>query len=151
MTMLFTRRKAPMAIISNPLRSTRKSAQIDGRLRDQPPYGGKRGNALLKSRATVIRPHIARPKRLVVHHFVAEVEGWFGAQERHVEPTADERLGEVRRIVAQYRDLDVLQLVAQHLHGRGSQLISRPVWKPMANVVRLGCPTLRAASTAAST
>jgi hypothetical protein len=29
----------------------------------------------------------------------------------------DERLGEVRRIVAQYRDLDVLQLVAQHLHG----------------------------------
>ena len=34
-----------------------------------------------------------------------------------VEPAADERLGEVRRIVARYRDLDVLQLVAQHMHG----------------------------------
>jgi hypothetical protein len=34
--------------------TTRKSAQIDGRLRDQPPYGGKRGNALLKSRALIV-------------------------------------------------------------------------------------------------
>src|ERR1700730_17992618 len=40
----------------------------------------------------------------------------------HLSPTrastaADERLGEVRRILARDRDLDVLQLVAQQMHG----------------------------------
>jgi hypothetical protein len=43
------------------------------------------------------------------------IEGRLDAHERHVEPAADERLGEVRRIVARNRDLDVLQLVAQHM------------------------------------
>jgi hypothetical protein len=39
------------------------------------------------------------------------------AQEGDVEPAADERLGKVRRIVARDRDLDVLQLIVQHMHG----------------------------------
>jgi hypothetical protein len=54
---------------------------------------------------------------LVVHHPVTQVEGRLDAQERHIKPTADERLGEVRRIVTRDRDLDVLQLVAKHMHG----------------------------------
>ena len=56
-------------------------------------------------------------QRLVVHHLVAQVEGRLDAQEGQVEPAADERLGEIRRIVARDRDLDVLQFVAQHMHG----------------------------------
>ena len=55
-------------------------------------------------------------ERLVVHHVVHEVVARLDAQEGHVEPAADERLGEVRRIVAGDRDLDVLQFVAQHMH-----------------------------------
>jgi hypothetical protein len=55
-------------------------------------------------------------QRLVVHHLVAQVEGRLGAQEGHVEPAVDERLGEIRRIVALDRDLNVLQLVAQQMH-----------------------------------
>jgi ABC-type sugar transport system substrate-binding protein len=54
-------------------------------------------------------------QRLVVHHFVAQVEVRLDAQEGHVEPTADKRFGEVRRIVAGDRDLNVLQFVAQHM------------------------------------
>jgi len=56
-------------------------------------------------------------QRLVVHYLVAQVEGRLDAQEGHVEPAAGERLGEVRRIVARDRDLDVFQLVAQQMHG----------------------------------
>src|SRR5260370_15417835 len=55
-------------------------------------------------------------QRFVVDHLVAQVERRLDAQESHVEPAADERLGEGRRIVSRYRDLDTLQLVAQHLH-----------------------------------
>ena len=36
-------------------------------------------------------------QRLVLHHLVAQVEGRLG-EEGHVEPAADKRLGEVRRI-----------------------------------------------------
>src|ERR1700730_17425543 len=39
---------------------------------------------------------------------VAQVEGRLGAQEGQIQPATDERLGEVRRIVARDRDLDVL-------------------------------------------
>ena len=53
----------------------------------------------------------------MVHHLVTQVKGRLDAQERHIKPTADERLGEVRRIVTRDRDLDVPQLVAKHMHG----------------------------------
>ena len=56
-------------------------------------------------------------QRLVVHHLVAQIEGRLDTQEGHVEPAADQRFGEVRRIVARDRDLDALQLIAQHMHG----------------------------------
>jgi hypothetical protein len=56
-------------------------------------------------------------QRLVVDHLVGQVEGRLDAQERDVEPATKERLGEVGRIVAGDRDLNVLQLVAQHMHG----------------------------------
>ena len=53
----------------------------------------------------------------LVHHVVLEVVARLDAQEGQVEPAAGERFGEVRRIVAGDRDLDVLQFVAQHMHG----------------------------------
>ncbi len=55
-------------------------------------------------------------QRLVVHDFVAQVEGRLDAKEGHVEPAADERLGEIRRITARDRDLDAVQLIAKHMH-----------------------------------
>ena len=53
----------------------------------------------------------------MVHYLVTQVEGGLDPHKGHVESAADERLSEVRRIVARDRDLDVLQLVTQHMHG----------------------------------
>jgi len=63
-------------------------------------------------------------QRLVVHHLVAQVEGRLDAQEGHVEPAADERLGEVRRIVA--RDVTWMFFSSSRstCMARGSQFIS---------------------------
>jgi hypothetical protein len=55
-------------------------------------------------------------ERLPVHHVVFEVEARLHAQEGKVEPAAGERFGEIRRIVAGDRDLNVLQFVAQHMY-----------------------------------
>ena len=55
-------------------------------------------------------------ERLPVHHMVPEVIARLHAQEGQVQPAAGERFGEIRRIVAGDRDLDVLQFVAQHMH-----------------------------------
>jgi hypothetical protein len=48
---------------------------------------------------------------LPVHHVVFEVVARLHAQEGQVQPAAGERFGEIRRIVAGDRDLDVLQFV----------------------------------------
>ena len=55
-------------------------------------------------------------------------------QESQVEPAASERFGEIRRKVAGDRDLDVLSSSRSTCIACGSQFISCPVWKPMANV-----------------
>jgi hypothetical protein len=55
-------------------------------------------------------------ERLPVHHAVPEVVGRLHAQESQAQPAAGERFGEIRRVVAGDRDLDVLQFVVQHMH-----------------------------------
>ena len=55
-------------------------------------------------------------ERLTFHHTVFEVVIRFRAQEGDVHPTAEERLGQVRRIVTGNRDLDICQLIPQHVH-----------------------------------
>ena len=59
-------------------------------------------------------------ERLAIDHLVLEVVAGLDAKEGQIEPAAGECFGEVRRVVAGDRDLDVLQLVVQHLH-RGRQ------------------------------
>ncbi len=49
---------------------------------------------------------------------VLEVIAGLDAQKGQIEPAACERLGEVWRVVARDRHLDLLQLVVQHLHHR---------------------------------
>ena len=55
-------------------------------------------------------------ERLPVYYVVPEVIARLHAQEGQVQPAAGKRFGEIRRIVAGDRDLDVLQFVAQHVH-----------------------------------
>ena len=90
------------------------------------------GRMLLARRQRMIARH-QHDERLVIHHPVVEVEARLGAQEGEVELAARERIGEIRRIVARHRDVDVRQFVAQQRASpRGSQVISCPVRKPSA-------------------
>jgi len=54
----------------------------------------------------------------------SQVEGRLDAHKGYVQSAAEERLGEIRRIVARDRDVEVLQLVAQQCMAFGSQFIS---------------------------
>jgi hypothetical protein len=55
-------------------------------------------------------------QRLPVDHVVVQVVVRLGAHEGEVEAAAGERFGEIRRIVAGDRDVDVAELVMHQLH-----------------------------------
>jgi len=87
--------------------------------RQQLPDGSMPRNSLLNGKAAPDTggTQLDEAAYPILMAYLAGLGGDAALWKGHIEPAADERLSEVRRIVARDRDLDVLQLVAQHMHG----------------------------------